>query len=416
MGLLGNRERWLRGAGATLAGIAAAAPWVAARHRAGRCRADLEALAGLARMSTYLTDARVEVCAGARRLLRADAVICFEAIGRELESLEVAGRSLRRPAFVDVDDPASIVAAAFRDGERLFRSDGGAEAASEFPESGAVLAAPVMRGMDRMGVVVWLWRQPRAPLSPYEQTLVDVLVAEKGLAIEREHQLQVGDGRLGRDWAARSGHAVLDAIAVEVAATQGAVEHAVAAGAARPDLAAQLFEQLVADLAVRLPRIGELVDGLRAPTPVCELGFRDALAALVANARARSGGADVALVAEPTGPTLLDLRPSVVEAVLFVVADALDRAGANAAVRDVRVSAAVDASCLTATVEADGTGPPESTAVELRLDSAVRERARLVGADLLVGATPGGGTTVAVRVDRPTSSALLSDDDGGAGA
>jgi hypothetical protein len=410
MGMLGIGERSLRGAGVAVAGVAATVPWLAERRRTARCRADLKELAELARTSTYLTDARVEVCAGARRLLHADTVICFEAIGRELESLEVAGPALRRPAFVDIDDPASIVSAAFRGAEPLFCSDGGAPAAPEFPDSGAVLAAPIIRGMDRMGLMVWLWRQPRGPLSAYEQALVDVLVAEKGLAIERDHQLQLGDGRLGRDWAGRSGRAALDALAVEVAATQRDVEGAIAAGGAHPEPAAHLLEQLVGDTAVKLQRIRELVEVLRAPTPVSDMGFRDALAALVADAHARSGGADVALVAEPTGPTLLDLRPSVVEAVLFVVAHALHRARADAGARRVRVTATVDASRLTATVEADGAGRPASSPVEPAFDAPVRERARLVGGDLLVGATPGGGTTLAVRVERPTSSALLDGD------
>jgi hypothetical protein len=406
MGKLGNRERSLRGAGAAVAGVAATLPWLAARRRTARARADLETLAELARISTYLTDARVEVCAGARRLLHADTVVCFEAIGRELEALEVAGVPLRRPAFADADDPESVVAAAFRDGERLFRSDGGAPAASEFPDSGAVLAVPIIRGMDRMGVLVWLWRQPRDPPSPYDDALVDVLVAEKGLATERHHQLRVSDRRLGGDEATPSGRAALDALAVEIAVTHRAVEHAAAARAARPDV----LEALVADLAATLPRAHELVDALRAPAPVSELGFRAALAALVDDSRARSDGADVALVAEPAGATLVEIRPSVVEAVLYVVAGVLDRANVDHA--RVRVKAAVDADCLTASVEADGPERARATPVPGGLDPAVRERARLVGADLLVGATPGGGTTVAVRVERPTSSALLAEQDG----
>ncbi|MEA2247460.1 MAG: hypothetical protein QOH46_1989, partial [Solirubrobacteraceae bacterium] len=116
---------------------------------------DLEALGGLARLSTYLTDARAEICAVARQVVRADSVAQFELIGRALKLLQVTGRPL----------------------------PGGR--AAEFPHAGTILAAPVLRGLDRHGVPVWLWRTPRRPLSRYESTLVDLLLAGKGLAVER---------------------------------------------------------------------------------------------------------------------------------------------------------------------------------------------------------------------------------------
>ncbi|MEA2246315.1 MAG: hypothetical protein QOH46_844 [Solirubrobacteraceae bacterium] len=128
---------------------------------------DLEALGGLARLSTYLTDARAEICAVARQVVRADSVAQFELIGRALKLLHVAGRPLPGGMTVAVDDPASTVARVFRDGERVFDGRADRAGASEFPHAGTILAAPVLRGLDRHGVLVWLWRTPRRPLSRY---------------------------------------------------------------------------------------------------------------------------------------------------------------------------------------------------------------------------------------------------------
>jgi hypothetical protein len=402
-------ERRPRGGGSALTRVAAKISRLVPPARGAGCRADVAVLAELARLSTVLPDGRVEVCAGARRLLDADTVVEFELIGQELESTEVAGRSLRRPALVDIDDPDSLVATAVRAGERLFRRRGEGEGRlEEFPDAATALVAPVVRGMDRMGAMVWLWRRSRDALSRHEHALVDILIADKGLAVERHHQLQIRDRRLRDEWPAPPERRASESLRRELSGLRQTVDRAYAARMTRRFVRAE--DHAVADLRDVVGRLETAVTALRLPAPVADLGFGDGLAALVEDARERFACTRVDLTADDATASDLDIRPSVVETALFVVAHVVDRAARAHGAGHVAVTAHVDRDSLTATVESDAAAVTAPAAAGSHFaDAGMRERVRLVGGDIRAGRTAGGRATVTLRVDRPTSEALLKD-------
>lgn len=280
--------------------------------------------------------------------------MCFEAIGSELDSIEIAGSGLVSRMSVDVDDPDSTVARAFRAEQRLFEPSGGHVGGTEFRQAESLLAAPVIRGVDRLGVLVWLWRRARRSLSDYEDGLVDVLIAEKGVAVENSHLLSRRDDR-------------------------------------------------------RHLRLFRLAPAPAEDRPLVELGLREGLAALVQETRERPGGMQVEIAAAlPSATTGLDLRPSVMETAFFVIREALHNATVHSGARHVDVEVGVQPDRLTVAVQDDGRGFDAGAAVEDRsgLD-AMRTRAELVGGELDVRSAPGDGASVRLTVTRPRSADVL---------
>jgi hypothetical protein len=338
-----GRQSVLRVADAALAGVAGTAlGWSSARSRPDP---RLRTLAELARMSTRLPNARAEVCAGARELLDADTVVCFERTGRELQGVEVAGAPLPRRPVVDVDDRDAVVARSFRDGRAVFRR--GAE---------TVLAVPIIRGVDRLGVLMWLWRRPKRRLTAAERYVVDIVVGEKGMAVERGHLLVERDERLHGS---------------------------------------------------RLPHRARARPGPPAPRPLMELGLRQALSTLVDAARERHA-TQISFETDVVDVRETELRPSVLETVYGVV-DKLLRSAVEARARHIAVRVELDAGELITVVEDDGTASdrPATTDGDFAM-RAIRERTQLVGGTLEMSTGAGLGTRASLQIPRPRSSDILA--------
>lgn len=367
---------------------------------------DLEALRRLGRLSTHLTDGRAEVCRAARDLLAADTAVEFERIGSQLESLEVAGVPLPGPVVLPVDDETSMVARVFRDGEPEFARRPPGEI--EFAHARAMLAAPVVRGVDRFGVMVWLWRAPRQRPSRYESILVDILLAEKGLAVERQHLLHRRDTRPHQWRRANPVGDGLRALAATLAIVRGELDAASAGAHGRRDAPGDVLRRVSQEVATAGRQMRELEFALRDDGPLIDLGVARAMSALVEEVHDAVDAPTVDLVLTPANPGELDLRPSVLETVYFVVREALRSAVADGA-RHVTVRLTVDAQRVIAQVEDDGAGLGTHIRAGGRFGlMEMRVRTDLVGGELTVASVPGAGATCTLRIDRPTNSAVLT--------
>jgi signal transduction histidine kinase len=104
----------------------------------------------------------------------------------------------------------------------------------------------------------------------------------------------------------------------------------------------------------------------------------------------------------------MDRAASVVEAVLFVIAEALANATQHAGALSIRVHAACRAECV-ARVEDDGQGFDPGLPTARFGVAAMRQRARLVGGQLTVRSARDHGATVAPsRPDAPSSDVLTA--------
>lgn len=136
--------------------------------------------------------------------------------------------------------------------------------------------------------------------------------------------------------------------------------------------------------------------------PETEPGKRlvDRLASLVELNRQRSPDCRIELSVEAGFPPTL---PGATNAELArIVGEALSNARRHSGARRVRIGLAADGDGLTASVADDGRGfDPRSSQAGVGLKG-MGERAALLGGDLEVRSAPGRGTTVRVRIPRPS--------------
>jgi two-component system sensor histidine kinase UhpB len=165
-------------------------------------------------------------------------------------------------------------------------------------------------------------------------------------------------------------------------------EHAAArSGGQNPE-----FAELAATVQRSLDDVRRISLELR-PGALDELGLVNALISLCARVEAESG---IRVRRELHGP-VPDMSASVELAIYRIAQEALTNAMRHSDASEVAVSLSCDDDQLLLSVVDDGRGLPDPMREGGGL-SGMRERAMLIGAELLVGPGPGGGVAVTVRL------------------
>jgi nitrate/nitrite-specific signal transduction histidine kinase len=353
----------------------------------------------------------VEVCASGRRLLGADALVCFEAVSPTvLESVVVAGPTLP-PMRVDVQVSDSPVARVFRDGGLVLAHDGAARDLAPLRAMGAgsLLAGAVDRGLERMGVLAWVWRA-RRPLSRRDRAVAEALIAEKGLATEREHLLREIRGELLAEMRAARPRNLHDAVAHELAELHGYLQTLTAVMQEKPHLVSgmlALMEEHVVEAG------GELSHLLTVAwdEPLADRPLPDAIHALVQDFHLHAPGVAVRCdVPRLTAQETAAIRPAVREAVYFVAQEALHNVAAHAHATHADVEVHVRGDAVALAVADDGLGFVAGVVRAGRYGiSRMQERADLLGGDLEIASSMGAGTRVRLGLPRAGSETVLHD-------
>ncbi|MEA2246316.1 MAG: hypothetical protein QOH46_845, partial [Solirubrobacteraceae bacterium] len=104
-----------------------------------------------------------------------------------------------------------------------------------------------------------------------------------------------------------------------LAAVRAHVQAASPAARERPEVVSEALDRVAEDVATAYRHLRELETALVDERPLVELGVAEAFRALADEVHARAGGPDVDVTLTPPDPPHLDLRPSVREALYFVV-------------------------------------------------------------------------------------------------
>jgi signal transduction histidine kinase len=379
-------------------------------RRAAALEDDLAELGHLAGLSSRLPDARVEVCAAGRRLLGADAVVCFEEGPADwLESVIVAGPALA-PMRVDVRRSASVVARVFRDGGLVLIHDD-APGLAPLGGMGAVslLAGAVERGTERIGVLAWAWRA-RRPLSRRDRAVAEALIAEKGLAAERQHLVrEIREEILAEMRASRSQN-LHDAVSHELAELHGYLQTLTVVMADKPHLVPGMLQLMEEHVVEAGGELGHLLT-VAWDDPLLDRSLPDAMRALARDFGDHVPAAEVRLDMQPLSvEQSAAIRPSVREALYFVTQEALHNVAVHAHAAHVRVEVGTGDDSLVLAVRDDGLGFDPAAVRAGRYGIArMQERADLLGGELRIRSRVGTGTEVRLAIPRPRSSAVLKD-------
>jgi signal transduction histidine kinase len=369
----------------------------AARHAVAA--RDHELLSDFAHAAARTADARPALGETARRLLDADAVVQFAVIDRELVTCVTTDPGLP-PEAVAVDDPGSEVARSFREQRLVFA--GGDERAR------AVLAAPVTRGEERIGVLWWLWRSSRRSPSEREQRLAELVCTIKGLLVGQWEMLVETQELSRAQMRTALARDLAHSIANDLAVVRMSADTTVRAVDRDPRAAAELLA-LLATHAVKLDEeISEVLRALRTarPTPT-DLGLAEVVAPVIADFhRSRP---EIALTVQVTVGYPEHVRPAIRETVYFVLREALESAARHSAPKRVIVDLRVDPDGVDLIVQDDGAGLDQDAtghADELRV---MLERTKLARGELDVNSLPGRGTRVMLHIPHPRPAAPLAD-------
>jgi signal transduction histidine kinase len=352
---------------------------------------DHELLSEFAHAAARMGDARPALGETARRLLDADAVVQFALLDREL--VTALSTDPRLPAeAVAVDAPESAVARAFREQQLAFVSGDAGE--------GALLAAPVTRGDERLGVLVWLWRSPKPSPSDREQRLAELLCAIKGLLVGRWEMLVETQELLRAQMRTALARDLAHSIANNLAVVRMSAETSAQAVERDPQAVAQLL-QLLATHAVQLDEeISEVLRVLRMPRPApADLGLSEVIAPVIADFH--RSHPEIALTIQAAIGHSEHARPAIRETVYFVLRESLDSAARHSRPTRVIVDLRIDPEGVALTVQDDGTGRDLETTEQpddLRL---MAERTKLARGELEVNSLPGRGTRVMLRIPHP---------------
>jgi signal transduction histidine kinase len=361
----------------------------AARHAVAA--RDHELLSDFARAAARMGDARPALGETARRLLDADAVMQFAVVDNELVTCVTTDPSLAAEA-VAVDDPASAVSHSFRE-QRLVFVGGNAQGR-------AVLAAPVTRGEERLGVLWWLWRSPRPSLSDREQRLAELVCAIKGLLVGRWEMLvemqELSRAQIRTAVARDLAHSIANDLAVVRMSADASVQ-----AVERDPKAVAALLPIIATHAVKLgEEISEVLRVLRATRPApADLGLTEVVAPVIADFRRSSP--DIALTLHATVGYAEHVRPAIRETVYFVLREALDSAARHSGPTRVIVDLRVEADGVALMVQDDGGGVESDATAPPDGLRAMLERTKLARGELDVNSLPGQGTRVMLRIPHP---------------
>jgi signal transduction histidine kinase len=360
-----------------------APPAVAAR--------DHELLSDFAHAAARLGDARPALGEVARQLLEADAVVQFAVGDRELVTCLTTDPGLPAQA-VPFDDPGSQIARALRE-QRLVFAGGAAQ-----PR--AVLAAPVTRGEERLGVLWWLWRSPKRSLSDREERLAELLCAIKGLLVGSWEML-VETAELSRaQIRAAIARDLAHSIANDLAVLRMSADTSIQAVGHDPRAVAELM-RYIATHAVKLDEeISEVLRVLRAARPApADLGLSEVVAPVLADFRRRRP--EIPLTIHATVGYSEHVRPAIRETVYFVLREALDSVASHSEPDRVVVDLRVDSDGVAMVVEDDGAEQDADSRAEPAALRVMLERAKLARGELEVDSLPGRGTRVMLRIPHP---------------
>jgi signal transduction histidine kinase len=358
-----------------------AARYAAAAH-------DHELLSDFAHAAAGLGDARPALGETARRLLDADAVTQFAVVDRDLVTCLTTDPELPAEA-VAVDDPASEVARSFREQRLVFAGGDG--------QARAVLAAPVTRGEERIGVLWWVWRSPKRSLSDREQRLAALLCAVKGMLVGRWEML-VETQELARAQARTAlARDVAHSIANDLAVLRLSADASVRAVERDPQAVAELLS-VIATHAVKLDEeISEVLHALRAAQHApADLGLADVVAPVIADFH-RSRPA-ITLTLHATVGYTEHVRPAIRETVYFVLREALDNAARHSKPERIIVDLRIDRQGVALMVQDDGAGLGPDAAAGRDGLQVMLERTKLARGELDVNSLPGRGTRVMLRI------------------
>jgi signal transduction histidine kinase len=352
---------------------------------------DHELLSEFAHAAALIGDARPALGETARLLLDADAVVQFAVVDRELMTCLTTDPQLPAAA-VAVDDPGSEVARAFREQRLVF--------AGGDTQERAVLAAPVTRGAERLGVLWWLWRSPGRELSDREERLAELLCAIKGLLVGHWEMLVETQELSRAQTRAAMARDLAHSIANDLAVVRMSADTSVRAVERDPQAAAELLAML-ATHAVKLDEeISEVLRVLRAARPApADLGLAEVIAPVIADFhRSRP---EIALAVQVTVGYPEHVRPAIRETVYFVLREALDSAARHAEPHRVIVDLRVDPEGVALMVQDDGPGLDPDAAAEPDGLRMMLERTKLARGELDVNSLPGRGTRVMLRIPHP---------------
>jgi signal transduction histidine kinase len=388
--------------GLGLAPAAAAAAFATLWRRAcGRERETLRVLRDLARATSTKADARAEVSAAAVKLLRGDGDMLFVPDDGALVSDIIVCMPLPH-LRVELDDPNSVAARAFRDQELVFARGDGTTELEALRDHGArgVLAGPMTRLGVRLGVCMTVWRSPPRRLSHRDRQLAEMLSDEKGMAIQHSEQFAQALDLARAHMQVRLARDLHDSVAQDLAVLRMHAHTVAGALEQHPEAVAEIIPHLELHAAKAQDEMRALLDALRAGRPVSDGGVPDVVDALVTDFRQRCSDVDVSV--EFPGGDDVAVRPEVRETVYYVLRESLHNAAKHARANRVRVRADCDPQAVTLTVEDDGRGFDLGAPTAGRHGLVgMRERAELAGGQLDVRSERGSGTTVRLRIENP---------------
>jgi signal transduction histidine kinase len=385
-----------------LVAVVALGALTARRRRNVLNETDLKRLRELARVTSNVPDAHEKLCETARELLGADILVLFIASRGLLLSHTTAGRT-PPPLRIPVDHPDSVVARCYREQRIIFVRGRQVPELPLLRELGvqALLAAPVRRGENRIGVELWAWTRRRGRLTARERTLVELITAEKGILVERAELMSETADLTRSQIRTRLARDLHDSVAQELATLRMYADTAAKALERQPRMLEEVIPLIGSHVDKAYGEMREILDALRIERPLVDLSLRELISTVVTEFRQR--WPDIEVEVDVREDDDLQLRAEVRETVYFVVREALHNAAMHAKAEHVRIEVRAGRDGLEAIVEDDGTGFDPGQAHGGRFGVVgMRERAELAGGRLEVRSSPGRGTTVRLGIDRPT--------------
>jgi signal transduction histidine kinase len=385
-------------AAAVTAAIAAgglAAEW----RRAARLADDLAALTELAHEISHAPDPRPAVGELARERLHADAVIQFARLERELVSSVVTGHPLGDLRIAADGD--SVPARALREQRLIFA---GARRrrrpALDGVRSGALLAVPVTRGAEPLGLMVWLWERPRRRLSAREEGLAQLLASIKAVLVGHWEQLVETEDRARAQVRTAVAQELEDSLSNDMAVLRMCADTAAHALTKDPTALLELIPLLSTHAIKAGEEVGTVLRALRRVQPMTDLGLADVIGPAIADFRRRCPATEIDLQAAVGRAE--HVVPAIREAVFFVLSEALDNTARHADAARVAIELRAGGDGVVLSVRDDGRGFELGSSDRIPAGLlAMRERGRAARGEVDVHSVPGRGTRVTLQLPPP---------------